>query len=119
MMHMQKSEERGAKSEMRSEGAVIALRLSLLAPRRPRRGFTLLEVLVAISLSLLLIAALYSGLNLYWRYSTVGHDDVERALLARALLRRIALDVRSAMFRAADTSASSGSSSQSSSSGQG
>jgi len=89
-------------------------------------GFTLLEVLVALALSLLLITAVYSGLRMYWRYSTSGHEEVERALLARSLLRKIEMDVRTVMYRAAppatttDASASgstSGSSGTSSSGG--
>ncbi|MBI3864869.1 MAG: prepilin-type N-terminal cleavage/methylation domain-containing protein [Planctomycetia bacterium] len=87
--------------------------------RQPPRGFTLLEVLVALSLSVLLIGAIYAGLNLYFRFSTTGHDDVERALLARSLLRKIEMDVRSAMYTApqAASSTSSGGSSSSGSSG--
>ena len=65
------------------------------------RGFTLLEILVALSLSLFLLSAIYAGLRLYYRFSTTGQEDVERALLARAVLRRIELDVRSVMYRAA------------------
>ncbi|MGE5192523.1 MAG: prepilin-type N-terminal cleavage/methylation domain-containing protein [Deltaproteobacteria bacterium] len=78
-----------------------------------RHGFTLLEVLVALSLSLLLIAAVYSGLNLYWRYSAAGQADVEQSQLARALLRRIELDVRSVMYRPPPAAASTQSSTSS------
>jgi prepilin-type N-terminal cleavage/methylation domain-containing protein len=90
-----------------------------------RRGFTLLEVLVALALSFLLISAVYAGLRMYWRYSTSGHEEVERALLARSLLRKIEMDVRTVMYRAApaatttDTSASGSGSSGSSSTGGG
>jgi len=87
------------------------------------RGFTLLEVLVALALSFLLISAVYAGLRMYWRYSMSGHEEVERALLARSLLRKIEMDVRTVMYRAApaatttDTSASGSGSSGSSSTG--
>ena len=84
-------------------------------PRRPR-GFTLLEVLVALSLSLLLISAIYASVRLYYRFSTSGHEDVERTLLARALLRRIELDVRSVMYRAAAPATTSSSTQPSSTS---
>jgi prepilin-type N-terminal cleavage/methylation domain-containing protein len=95
-------------------------RISRTTARDGRRGFTLLEVLVALSLSVLLIGAVYSGLNLYWRYSTAGQADVERAQLARALLRRIELDVRTVMYRPpAPTASSASSGSQSPSSGSG
>jgi prepilin-type N-terminal cleavage/methylation domain-containing protein len=86
--------------------------------RRRFRGFTLLEVLVAVSLSLLLMSAVYAGIHMYWRYSTAGQADVEQAQLARSLLRRIELDVRSALYRAAPpASASQSSTSGSSTSG--
>jgi prepilin-type N-terminal cleavage/methylation domain-containing protein len=69
-------------------------------PLRRRAGFTLLEVLVAVALSSMLIAAVYASLNLYWNYSTAGQDEVERAQLARALLRQIELDIRSVIYKA-------------------
>ncbi|MFM8219080.1 MAG: prepilin-type N-terminal cleavage/methylation domain-containing protein, partial [Planctomycetaceae bacterium] len=37
-----------------------------------RRGFSLLELVVALSLSVLLLAGIYAGLDLFWRYSTTG-----------------------------------------------
>jgi hypothetical protein len=88
-------------------------------------AFTLFEVLIALSLSMLLVSAIYAGLSLYWRYSSAGHVEVERALLARALLRRIELDVRSVMYRppaattATDSSGSGTSGSGASGSGSG
>src|SRR5437016_13556567 len=68
------------------------------SPPYSARGFTLLEVLVALSLSVILIGAIYAGLSLYFRFSTTGHDEVERALLARSILRKIEMDVRSVMY---------------------
>jgi prepilin-type N-terminal cleavage/methylation domain-containing protein len=82
-------------------------------------GFTLFEVLIALSLSLLLLGAVYAGLSLYWRYSSAGHAEVERAQLARAVLRRIELDVRSIMYRGAPAASSQSSTSGSSASGSG
>lgn len=75
---------------------------------------------MALSLSVLLIGAIYSGLSLYFRYSETGQQDVERALLARSLLRKIEMDVRSVMYRPpATTTASSSTTSGSSTSGSG
>lgn len=90
--------------------------------RQTRRGFTLLELLVALGLSVLLIAAVYSGINLYWRYSVAGQEEVLRLQVSRAALRAIELDLRSVVYQAPDTSSSgssgsSGSSSSGSSSG--
>lgn len=83
----------------------------------PRSGYTLLEILVASALTLFLISAVYTGVRMYWRYSASGHDEVERALLARALLKRIEMDVRSVMFRPPPPASSSTSSQSSSGSG--
>ena len=78
--------------------------LPLLArsPSRSRasRGFTLLEVLLALALSALLLGAVYMSLDLHWKYTTAGRDEVERTQLARAILNRITLDLRSALYRA-------------------
>jgi prepilin-type N-terminal cleavage/methylation domain-containing protein len=65
---------------------------------RSARGFTLLELLIALSLSLLLLAAVYGALNLYWRLQSVGQADVEQAQLQRAIIRQLELDVASVIF---------------------
>lgn len=72
-----------------------------VAPRLPiakRSGFTLLEVLIATVLSVLLMSAVYASINLYWKYSTSGRDEIERSQIARAVLRKIELDLRSIVF---------------------
>jgi len=76
---------------------------------RALQGFTLLEVLLALSLSALLLGAVYMSLNLHWKYTTAGREEVEQSQLARAILNRITLDLRSALYRAppADESAES------------
>lgn len=84
-----------------------------------RNGFTLLEVLLALSLCALLLGAVYMSLSLHWKYTTAGRDEVERSQLARAVLNRITLDLRSALYRAppADESAESAAAGSSSSPG--
>lgn len=76
----------------------------------PRFAFTLLEVLIALALSLILVAAVYQALSLHWRYSIAGQADVQQSQLARALLHRIETDIRSVIYReeapATDASAS-------------
>lgn len=57
-------------------------------------GFTLLEVLIAIALSLLLLSAIYAALNLSQKFSVAGQAATERSQIAREILRRIASDVR-------------------------
>jgi hypothetical protein len=77
------------------------------ATRRPdavtsggsRPAFTLGEVLVALSLSMILIGAVYSALDLYGTYSTAGRDDADRQQLVRVIVSRIDRDLRSAVYR--------------------
>lgn len=69
------------------------------SPRwRPRQGFTLLEVLVATGLSVLLMAAIVSAVDLYRKTVTAGRDDLAQAQLARAILQMMERDIRSVTF---------------------
>ncbi|MCH9655450.1 MAG: prepilin-type N-terminal cleavage/methylation domain-containing protein [Planctomycetes bacterium] len=61
-------------------------------------GFTLLEVILAIGLTTLLLAAIYSALDLYWKYTTIGQQQVERAQIARAVFQKITHDLHSVTF---------------------
>lgn len=63
-----------------------------------REGFTLLEVIVALALSLLLLGSVYSAIHLYWQLSTAGREQMEHAQLVRALFRQIETDIRSTVF---------------------
>jgi prepilin-type N-terminal cleavage/methylation domain-containing protein len=72
---------------------------SRLSARRPRRAFTLAEVLVALSLTLILVGAIYSALDLFGTYSTAGRDDAQRQQLVRVVVSRIDRDLRSAVYR--------------------
>lgn len=92
-------------------------RLSGFSRPVPRSAFTLLEVLVALGLSLVLLSAVFASLSLYWKYSTAGKDEIERLQIARALLRQIEIDLRSVVFQAPTSSTPSASSSSSSSAG--
>ncbi len=80
-----------------------------------RRGFTLLELVLALGLASLLLAALYTALQMHWSSSALGHVEMERSQVARALFRRIETDIRSVVFRdgALTSSADTGSSSSS------
>lgn len=83
------------------------------------RAFTLLEVLLALGLSLLLLGALNLALDLYRQYTTVGRNDIEQAQLARAILQKMSADIRCAVAPSEDEGGSSSSSSSSSSSAGG
>ncbi len=63
-----------------------------------REGFTLLEVLIALSLSLVLISAIYSAVSLHWRYEEAGRERIDRAQVSLAVLRLLSEDVGSVMF---------------------
>ena len=43
------------------------------------RGFTLLEVIVALSLSLLLLTAVYGAIRMQYRVSQAGREQMEQA----------------------------------------
>lgn len=63
-----------------------------------RRGMSLLEVVLASGLCVLLMLAVYSAMDQAYRLSSTGKDDLQRMQLARAILRRMELDVRSVTY---------------------
>lgn len=71
-----------------------------------RRGFTLLELLVAAGLTTVVLAALWTLFSMYERLFTKAEAQVQRAQLARALLQQLADDLHSAI--AENASAPSG-----------
>lgn len=93
-------------------------RLHLHANRRcSPSGFTLLELILSLGLSSLLLAAVYTALQLHWSSSALGHVEMERSQVARALFRRMETDLRSVVFRDTALSSSTDDGSSSSSSG--
>jgi prepilin-type N-terminal cleavage/methylation domain-containing protein len=70
------------------------------APRVGRpAGFTLLEILLAMGLSVILLAIIGQALYMYGQYSTIGRAQVTRSQLARAILKRMETDIRSVVYR--------------------
>jgi prepilin-type N-terminal cleavage/methylation domain-containing protein len=61
-----------------------------------RPGYTLLEVLIAMAISLLLLAALYAAVGYQVRQAQAGRDLLDRATVARAILGRIRDDILAA-----------------------
>lgn len=61
-------------------------------------GFTIIEVLCAVGLSSLLMAALYTAMSVYWTTAVESYDEIERSQIARALLRQMARDIQSVTF---------------------
>ncbi len=62
-----------------------------------RKGYTLLEVMLAIAIGLLLLAALYVAFDVQFRYMQTGRDLAAEGQLARGLLNRIGADIRSSL----------------------
>ena len=60
-------------------------------------GFTLLEVMLALALVTLVLALVATAVHLHLRVVDSSRTEVEEAQLARALLRRIGNDLRSAV----------------------
>lgn len=59
-----------------------------------RRGFTLLEVMLAMLLSTALLAGLWTAMSLHLKAFDTGRMEVEQTQLVRALLQKIATDLR-------------------------
>jgi len=62
--------------------------------RRRRQGVTLLELILAMSLSILVLMAISLAINLHFRALDVRRTNVEEAQVARQALKRIADDLR-------------------------
>lgn len=63
-----------------------------------RRAFSLIEVVVALALSVVLISAIYGAISLHWRYESLGRERIDRAQVSLAILRKMSEDVGSVMF---------------------
>jgi type II secretory pathway pseudopilin PulG len=64
-----------------------------------RGGFTLLELLISLSMLILLMSAVVASLFLFLRTESSGRERVERAQLVRAIYFRISNDIRAVTFR--------------------
>lgn len=73
----------------------------------PAQGFSLLEMLLSLSLTVILLSALYAALDLHWKFSNAGQVEAERAQIARAILNRLAADIRSVTFEDSSSTTSS------------
>ncbi|HXG13175.1 MAG TPA: prepilin-type N-terminal cleavage/methylation domain-containing protein [Gemmataceae bacterium] len=61
--------------------------------RMNRPAYTLLEVLLAMAIGVLLLAAVYVALDVQFHAAQAGRDLVEQSTLARALLNRLSNDI--------------------------
>lgn len=62
-----------------------------------RRGFTLLEVILALALATVLLAAVWASLDLFYRYSDAGREQADQLQVARAIFQALERDLRSAI----------------------
>jgi prepilin-type N-terminal cleavage/methylation domain-containing protein len=67
----------------------------LAAQRRP--GFTMLEILIALAIGLLLLAALYFAVTVQMRSAQIGRQMMQENTLARSLFRRIDNDLNATL----------------------
>ena len=65
---------------------------------RPARGLSLLELMLSLALSGVVMVVISMAIDLHLRTLERGRADVERAQLARALLRHIARDLQSTVW---------------------
>ena len=54
-----------------------------------RSGFSLIEVLIALALTVLLLSAIYSAVGLHLRFQTAGRGQIYEAQLTRAVIRKM------------------------------
>lgn len=66
----------------------------MLRPRQ-RRAFTLLEVILAITLSVVLLVALYLTLSMHYRHAQSGRDVINETVILRSVATRLAQDIAS------------------------
>lgn len=78
---------------------MTAVRLRTTRPPLRRTAFTLVEVVLAMALMVALLSALYGAITLYAQLTTAGRTQIERAQLARAILRQIERDLHSVIYR--------------------
>jgi type II secretory pathway component PulJ len=67
-----------------------------MIPRRTRPGFTLLEVVLAVTLALGLLTAMFAFYRHTTRVRTAVTDEVERVAAVRAVMRLLTRELRSA-----------------------
>jgi prepilin-type N-terminal cleavage/methylation domain-containing protein len=73
-----------------------------------RCGYTLVEILVALALSVVLLTCVYGSLRFYYQMTDAGRLQVEEAQVSRAIVRRVEVDLASLVFVEPDNSDSSG-----------
>ena len=76
---------------------VAAPRWRRCRDRRIQRGYTLLELILALSLSVVVLTLIFSAISLYVFQVTKQQARVERELVSRSVLKIVANDIRAAL----------------------
>jgi type II secretory pathway pseudopilin PulG len=92
-MRLQIADRRSQVAGRRSQIACQPASCKLQAASDRRPAFTLLEVVLAMTIGILLLAGLYVAVDVQLRHAQAGRALVEQSVLARALLSRIASDI--------------------------
>src|SRR5262245_57484780 len=61
---------------------------------RTRGGYTLLELMLAMAIALIILAALYVAIDTMFREMDEGRTRVQQSTLARALFQRMTADLK-------------------------
>lgn len=67
-----------------------------------RRGYTLFELMIAVGLTTLLMAALYKAMDIYFNLQLDSHEEITRQQVARSILRQMTRDIQSVVFTKQD-----------------
>lgn len=77
-----------------------SLRDPRMRGRNDASGFSLLEVLIALALTVMLLSAVYAAIDLYWKFERAGRVEMERTQIIRAIVARMDEDFGSIVFKA-------------------
>lgn len=69
----------------------------MMMRRRKRSAYTLLEIILALSIAILLLAALYGAVGYQLRQAQAGRDATAQTTLSRSILARVENDVNSSL----------------------
>jgi type II secretory pathway pseudopilin PulG len=67
-----------------------------------RRGYTLFELMIAVGLTTLLMAALYQAMDIYFNLQLDSYEEITRQQVARSVLRQMTRDIQSIVFTKQD-----------------
>jgi prepilin-type N-terminal cleavage/methylation domain-containing protein len=81
-------------------------------PRQKLAGFTLIEVLIALGLSVVLLAAVYGSLQMMYRFQSAGKTEIRISQIQRSIIRMLIEDLGSIVLQLPEESGTESSSEQ-------